>query len=268
MAGKQRQMLPMPPAVEANGDHAPALSLDRMESSKSDSRQDVHQRKPSLEGLNRRPSPGRRRTRRLSSMVGSETSTPWRRKFSLGRVGSQRNVVKLPKPLSVRDVVRYGDVTCLADLKEGGLLSCNSTLFDAISLDAQRNFDPSLSVHRQEECCFVILQKFQFSAAKAFDKLLTMSDVVGITASNWRSKISHDDSLYRELRNLRRMIDAEQVRALIYPAGRFVYPLDEMQKNCLRCTLLQMISAKQGRVLSSPRALLVGPLEMIAGNLC
>lgn len=80
-------------------------------------------------------------------------------------------------------------MVCFADLEEGGIIGCNSVLSNSMFLDAQHNFDPALSVHMQQESCFLLVQKYQYSAAKAFEKLLVYSDVPGINTKNWTKKV-------------------------------------------------------------------------------
>lgn len=151
------------------------------------------------------------RSRRFSTAVTMMMeSNAMAKKGSLERADSRRNLLKLTKPLSIKEVVRFGDIACFADLEIGGLLCGNSRLYDTLFVDAQMRFEPSNSIHMQEECCFVILQKFQYTAMKSFEKLLQYSNVSGVTLANWKYRIHPSNPVHADLRSLKSVIDGEQ----------------------------------------------------------
>jgi hypothetical protein len=151
------------------------------------------------------------RSRRFSTAVSAMIEANQKSKQgSLERADSRRNLLKLTKPLVIKEIVRFGDIASFADLDVGGLLCGNSRLFNTLFVDAQIRFEASNSIHKQEEACFVIHQKFQYSAMKSFDKLLSLSGVPGATISNWMHKIPTSNPCYKGLKNLKANINSEQ----------------------------------------------------------
>ena len=151
------------------------------------------------------------RSRRFSTAVSAMIEANQKSKQgSLERADSRRNLLKLTKPLVIKEIVRFGDIASFADLDVGGLLCGNSRLFNTLFVDAQIRFEASNSIHKQEEACFVIHQKFQYSAMKSFDKLLSLSGVPGATISNWMHKIPPSNPCYKDLKNLKANINSEQ----------------------------------------------------------
>ena len=71
--------------------------------------------------------------------------------------------------------VKFGEIVCLWAPDDGGYVFGDDGITERLFLDADEY--QNCPVHMLQSCCFTIVQKFQYAAAKAFQKRLRSEEV-------------------------------------------------------------------------------------------
>lgn len=125
--------------------------------------------------------------------------------------------------------VNFGDVLCLNLHQKDGVVLGDGNISNQLYVDDP--IRPEKPVHNLQDGWFVLVQRFQYSAKKAYEKALRASPLE-LTHQNWRRKLDQNEPLYKTLTDHLRRISDEKVNLV------FTRNLLMLTRNAGKCRTL------------------------------